>query len=491
MNNLTKREVDLIHLLLDETKYQPISYYAKKLDVSTKTLQSDLKKIRSFLKAYGIELDAGTGRGILLLQKKVEKEQLLNAVKTDYRKEREESSGERRNTILKHMLLHTKETTSIQKLSEQYYVGRTSIVNDMKSIEKWLEKYHLSLNKTKEGTCIQGSEVNIRKAIAGLAIRENTRNGLLELFDKEDIDFIEELLSDVEKKDLDISDIYYANLLTHILICIRRVRENSHIEEAENSHMIDSYTLEQYRKAEEIAEKINKHYEIKISKGEVYYIYQYLISSGVEKKDLKRDQENKKDDKCIRFGKELTGHLSERFGINFEQDTDMMQGLLLHIRPMINRLEYNIQIQNPLKEEMNEQYPDMVKTCGEVLEKMAQNYGIKGISQDEVVNIAIYYQTMLEKAVMKKRVVVVCHSGYGTSQLLAAKLQNEFAFLTIADVVSSRKIGDMDLEGIDFIISTVPVERADVPHIVVSTLLSEQDIKAIRSCFMNKCEKNF
>lgn len=483
MNNLTKREAEFIHLLLDETKYQPISYYAKKLDVSTKTLQSDLKKIRSFLKAYDMEIEAGSGKGILLLQNDAEREQLINAVKQDPEQEKEESSGERRNSILKHMLLHTNEMTSIQKLSDRYYVGRTSIVNDMKSIERWLEKYNLSFNKTKEGTYIQGSETNIRKAIAGLTIRENTRAGLLELFNREDIDFIEELLSDVEKKDLDISDVYYANLLTHILICIKRVRENIPIEENEKGHMIDAYTLEQYQKAKEIAEKINEHYQIRIKEGEVYYIYQYLISSGVEKNKKMDEKENVKEDKCVQFGKELTKRLSKQFCINFEQDTDLMQGLMLHIRPMINRLEYNIQIQNPLKEEITRQYPDMVKSCEEVLGELAVEYGLKSISQDEIVNIAIYYQTMLEKMVMKKQVIVVCHSGYGTSQLLAAKLQNEFAFLTIADVVSSRKIKDMDLEGIDFIISTVPIEREDVPHIVVSTLLSEQDIKAIKNCF--------
>lgn len=483
MNNLTKREVEFIRLLLDETQYQPISYYAKKLDVSTKTLQSDLKKIRGFLKLYDMEIEAGSGKGILLLQNGAERKQLINAVKQNPEQEKEESSGERRNSILKHMLLHTNEMTSIQKLSDRYYVGRTSIVNDMKSIERWLEKYNLSFNKTKEGTYIQGSETNIRKAIAGLTIRENTRAGLLELFNREDIDFIEELLSDVEKKDLDISDVYYANLLTHILICIKRVRENIPIEENEKGHMIDAYTLEQYQKAKEIAEKINEHYQIRIKEGEVYYIYQYLISSGVEKSKKMDEKENVKEDKCVQFGKELTKRLSKQFCNNFEQDTDLMQGLMLHIRPMINRLEYNIQIQNPLKEEITRQYPDMVKSCEEVLGELAVEYGLKSISQDEIVNIAIYYQTMLEKMVMKKQVIVVCHSGYGTSQLLAAKLQNEFAFLTIADVVSSRKIKDMDLEGIDFIISTVPIEREDVPHIVVSTLLSEQDIKSIKNCF--------
>ena len=355
----------------------------------------------------------------------------------------------------------------------------------MKYIEEWIKKYNLTLKKTKEGTCINGSEIDIRKAIAGLAIRENTRNGLLELFQKEDIDFIEKLLADVGKKNLDIGDIYYANLLTHILICIKRVRENIHIEDNEESRMIHIHTLDQYGKAREIAGKINEHYNIQIGEGETYYIYQYLISSGFEGRGQKEEREPGNEDKCTEFANKLTRRLSEKFGIRFEQDKDMMQGLILHIRPMLNRLEYNIQIQNLLQEEIGRQYPGMVALCEDALKELAEEYGLPAISRDEVVNIAIYYQTMLEKMTMRKRVLVVCHSGYGTSQLLAAKLKNEFAFMQIVDVVSSRKAKDMDLTGIDYIIATVPIERNDVPYIIVSSLLSEQDIKAIRSSFIN------
>lgn len=486
MNNLSKREVDFIYLLLGESEYQPISYYAKKLNVSTKTLQSDLKNIRNYMKRYEIKIDARPGRGLLTCAKKENSEKLLNEISLKIPKAGDESSTERRELILKDMLLKTNEMTSIQKLSDLYYVGKTSIVNDMKYIGEWIQKYNLTFKKTKEGTCINGSETDIRKAIAGIAIRENTRNGLLELFGKEDIDFIEKLLSDIGKKNLDIGDIYYANLLTHILICIKRVRENIHIDDNEESRMIHVHTLEQYGKAKEIAGKINEHYNIQIGEAETYYIYQYLISSGFEGSGVKEGRERGNDDKCTEFASKLTKRLSEKFGIRFEQDTDMMQGLILHIRPMLNRLEYNIQIQNLLKEEIGRQYPQMVAQCGEVLKELAKEYGLPEISSDEVVNIAIYYQTMLEKKAMRKRVLVVCHSGYGTSQLLAAKLKNEFAFIQIADVVSGRKVKDMDITGIDYIIATVPIERDDVPYIIVSSLLSEQDIKAIRNSFMNR-----
>lgn len=496
MNDLSKREKDFIRLLFDETEYQPISYYSKKLKVSTKTLQTDLKKIRSFLKKYGIVIHAVSGKGILIDSNAQGNTGLLNDISGPDGAVAEESSQTRREMILKQMLLRTNEMTSIQKLSDMYYIGKTSIANDMKYIEDWLKKYDLGLKKTKEGTCISGSEQDIRKAIAGLALRENTRNGLLDLFEREDIDFIENLLASVEKKELDIGDIYYTNLLTHILICIKRVRENIHIDNEGSGRMISAYTLERYQRAKEIAKRINEHYGIQIGEGETYYIYQYLISSGYERDTIKEQVVDAEADISTIFARKLTGRLSEIFGVDFEKDKDMIQGLILHIRPMLNRLEYNISINNPMMEEISRHYPEMVANCRMILEELEQEYHLTPISMDEAVNIAIYYQTMLEKIVMHKRVVVVCHSGYGTSQLLAAKLKNEFAFMDIVDVVSARKVKGIDLSDVDYIISTVPMERDDVPYIVVSSLLSEQDIKMIRNHMMQlnaaeKCEEKF
>jgi len=480
MNDLSKREKNFIHLLFDEMEYQPISYYSKKLKVSTKTLQTDLKRIRNFLKKYGIAIDAVSGKGILIDGDAKVNASLVNDISGQNTAAAEESSQVRREHILKQMLLYTNEMTSIQKLSDLYYIGKTSIVNDMKYIEGWLKKYHLELNKTKEGTCISGREQDIRKAIAGLALRENARSGLQEIFEKEDIDYIENLLTTVEMKELDIGDIYYTNLLTHILICIKRVRDNIHIENGENSVMPDT-SPEQYQRAKEIAKCINEHYDIQIGESETRYIYQYLISSGYERGISEGQAFEGECDISTLFAGKLTGQLSEIFGVRFEEDKDMMRGLILHIRPMLNRLEYNIPIDNPMKEEISRHYPGMVEHCRRILEELAQEYHLAPISMDEIVNIAIYYQTMLEKIVLCKRVIVVCHSGYGTSQLLAAKLKNEFAWMEIVDVVSARRIKGIDLTDVDYMISTVPVERNDIPYIIVSSLLSEQDIKLIRS----------
>ena len=46
MENLNKRQLEFVRLLLEEKEYRSIQYFAQKLEVSDKTLQEDLKTIR-------------------------------------------------------------------------------------------------------------------------------------------------------------------------------------------------------------------------------------------------------------------------------------------------------------------------------------------------------------------------------------------------------------------------------------------------------------
>ncbi len=93
------------------------------------------------------------------------------------------NSSERRNNILKNLLLHSGTATSVQKLSDSYYVGKASIVNDLKYVEEWIAPYHLSLVKNKKGTQIAGREKDIREAItAVIHLDEVTLQNLLEIF---------------------------------------------------------------------------------------------------------------------------------------------------------------------------------------------------------------------------------------------------------------------------------------------------------------------
>lgn len=501
MYDLSRRQIEFIRLLLEEEDYKSILYFSKQLHVSDKTLKEDLKGIRIYLNSFGVEIQGKTGKGILIDRNAKANVYILNELRTEQNGLAQESSQTtqaRRMHILKSMLVRSDINTSIQKLSEQYYVSKASIVNDMKYVERWLNKFYLTLEKTSEGTKIKGNESDIRKAMADLIQRyqedaignkrkteyngkirldDRTLTGLLELFDLEDIVFIESLLENMEiESNIRISDIYYVNLLTHILLCIKRVKEGISIEESKVG-MIRTDTLKQYHQAQNITEMIKNKYQITIGEEETYYIYQYLISSGLEEIPEKEEEE----DESLRLSRELTKYISDVVELDFKKDKELLNGLLLHIRPMLNRLKYNIQLSNPLLEEIREWYPQMLGICQITIAFLSKKYHLKEISIDEIANIATYYQTMMVRLITPKNVLVVCHSGYGTSQLLAAKLKHEFSFLKIVDVVSLRRAETMELSDVDFIISTVPIHINSIPYIVISALLTEQDIQDIKN----------
>lgn len=424
MNGLSKRQVKFIRLLLEEEEYRPILYYSKKLHVSDKTLKEDLKKIRAYVKQYQIEVHAKTGLGILLDETARNHALLLNDLAIVPEGVRQDSSEARRAAILKNLLVHSNSNTSIYKLSEQYFVSRTSIVNDLKYIEQWLSQFELKLERTIDGTRVSGEEAGIRKAMASF----------LQKFQLAD-------------------------------------REGRRPIAFESSMRMDNATL----------------CGLLIGEGEIYYIYQYLISSGMEadgdagKYSNFPESQMEKDTLSYQVATELTAYLSSILGADFHREEELLRGLMLHIRPMLNRLKYDIQISNPLLEEMGKWYPQMLGVCHIAVSILSRKYKLKKISMDEISNIATYYQTMLFKLNPLGKVLVVCHSGYGTSQLLAAKLRHEFSAMNIVDVVSLRKVIEMDLKEIDYIISTVPVPIKEVPHILISALLTDQDVRNIRN----------
>lgn len=480
MGVLHKRQIEFIKLLLDEKEYRPIQYYAQKLEVSDKTLQEDLKTIRAEIKQYGGKILAKTGQGILADEGSRCNMEMLNQLQAGSVTQRW-GLAERRNNILKKLLLQSEMTTSVQKLSDYYYVGKASIVNDLKYIDEWITQFHLSLEKNKKGTRIVGREKDMREAITRIIhLDEVTLQNLLEIFQPEDIAFVEALLEELElEKGLDTSDIYYKNLLTHILICIQRVRDDKKVSAPHQEMNIRRGGVKQYKSAQNISERIKERYGIDIGEDETFYIYQYISSLGTGENVPEWTGES--GDKSIEVAAVLTQYISDILDVEFTNEEKLLQGLLMHIRPLLNRLEYNIKIANPLLEEIQASYPQMVGICQIVCGIIWERYGMGDISLDEIANIATYYQTMLVRQTASVNVLVVCHSGYGTAQLLSARLQQEFSNFNILDVIPSRKLGVIDMKTVDFVITTVPIDLTEVPYLMVSSLLTNRDICAIRN----------
>lgn len=508
---LVSRQIEFLKLILNENEYKPIKYFKHKLNVSDKTLQKDLKMIERYLETFNIKIDIKRGYGIVIEDLAKKNADLINSLSIHPKENKPLSVDQRRKEILKYLLLNSSNITSINQLADKYYVSKTSIVNDFKYIEEWIKEYNLKLNKTLEGTKIIGKELDIRKSIANMMydlldenyeqhdIYELTRldsatfSALINLFDIDSIIFVETIITELENNlGYTMSQPYYINLITHILICLKRVEEGNQIEfQEEGKISIDNLDERIYQNVTTLIDKIENRYGVKIAKDEKKYIYIYLVSSGFSSKGNSRcNDESDILSESDKISSIMIENMSQFLNINLKGDELLQKGLASHIRPMLNRLRYDIQIKNPLLEEMQLQFSEVLGLCMMTINIMTEYNNLKNISIDEVSYIATYFQAAIERNMSSKRVIVVCHTGYGTSQLLAARLKREFPGWTIVDIIPMYLLNKRNLDDIDFVISTVKLDLKDKLHIVVSVLLMESDINNIKNALVNKPKKS-
>ncbi|MEA4933709.1 MAG: BglG family transcription antiterminator, partial [Lawsonibacter sp.] len=491
--------VSFVRLILEEHDYRSIGYYAQKLGVTDRTLRDDLKDVTVFLGGVGLELTRKTGKGVLLEDAVGTRDVLNRKLQEQHKGVEYVTLDSRRTEILRELLSDSQHYISIQKLSDRYFVSRTSIVNDLKYVEEWLEHHALILYRGVAGTKISGSETNIRKAFAALIeesedgeeagfppcqsrINNLTMSSLLKLFRLEDILFLERLLKELEANiDCTIGEPYYLNLITHLLICVERVSKGQRVEEPGEHMAMELRTLSAYHSAVKMATDIEQHFDIRLGDSEVYYIYQYLISFGVgTKTDPEQEKKQEPEDIGRTLGAELVHWVSEAMGVNLSLNEKLEKELHLHLRSMLNRVTYDIQVRNSLLSQIQELYPDLLALLEGAMWVLGQKYRFGPVSPDETAYIAVYFQVAVERTQSQPRILVVCQSGYGTSQLLKTRIDKAFPQWEVSGVVSARALETMDLSTYSFVLSTVTLPALPIPHVVISALLSERDVEKIR-----------
>lgn len=180
-------------------------------------------------------------------------------------------------------------------------------------------------------------------------------------------------------------------------------------------------------------------------------------------------------------------------GILLKQDDEFMQGLLAHLQPTIVRLVHGMSIQNPVLEDIKENYSDIYARCRQVARVLENKVG-KKVPEEEIGFLAVHFGAALvrlegrKEQIRRVQVAVVCSSGIGLSRLMAAKLAKVFRDRLEMTTYGKHDITPAVEEKIDFIISSLQLEDVHVPVVYVNPLLSETDIGEIR-CLIYQFER--
>lgn len=477
---------------LQEAK-EPItsSELAASLLVSSKTVRNDIKVLNQELKEIGARIESYRGKGYRLItdNEKTIREFLENH--SEMTREDIPSKHEDRVRFLMERLLFNSDYIKVEDLADTLYISRSTLQNELKAIRTILKKYDLNIEqKPHHGIRVIGNEVQIRFCISEYIFNQKSSfagssEDWLEILPQEEVKTIQNItLAKLREHKTIISDISLQNLITHIAIACKRIREDNAIQMVQ-SEMKELEKKDKYKVAMEIVRDIESSLKVEFSKYEVAYITIHLQGTKLANSNIKNEEvKSLIDDKITDSVTEMVKRIDEKFNLQLQQDEDLLSGLSLHLKPAINRYKYNMNIRNPMLEDIKARYPLSFEAALIGKEVLLEKLNIK-IDENEVGYLALHIEVAQER--QKKntdripRCLIVCASGLGSAQLLKYKLQTTFGDqLNIMGTTEYHNLLNQSLHNIDFIISTIPIrEEMPVPVKTVSTILSDNDIMNI------------
>lgn len=485
------RKAQVMQYLLDATHFVSAQELAEELSVSEKTIYRDIKELEQMNERKEPLIEKTPGRGYKInypiFLKEKEKFTLLKDISmTDI---------DRKNQILLELLYKAPQSTSVVKLAEKFFVSASSIVNDLKVIEKELTSFHLKLTKTSTGTFITGDEKDIRRMLVAITneylpfeskwmvtdeetkVETENLNLFLKRFSKKDIQFIQKVMKAIETKlPFSLENPYYINLFSHLLILTKRVEEGAVVEEGISIEK-SSMDLQLLKVAIEAIQEIERYIGRKLSYNEVEYVYLYLVSAGGQT-DL--TQRGKIEDDEFSLSSQLVVDLLERISqqrhLSLESNKYLKQQLIQHFKPMLKRMMYEIQIKNPLIEEIKYEFKEIFKQVQSIMNDLCDKYALPSIMKDEIGYLVLYIQNAIELEAQHKNVLIVCSTGVGTSHLLKTRVARSFPDWNIVDVISAKEVSKYEeCDEIDLVLSTVIVESLKLKTVIVSSIFNEKD----------------
>lgn len=479
----------ILEMLLKNPEGMTGMELARRLDVSSRTIRSDIKSLQELLADQQCQILAAPNRGYRL-QREETAENLLRIVDGKGKSVGLTSAGEQQNYIISRFLECLLQDTSVTQMSlaDEMYVGLSTIKNYLNTTRERLAEYDIKIVQYKtEGMRIGGAEGDLRSFIVDY-LHEVEDEGLRSLlFDKIGYDAMDKILSQTASiRNLQLTDTARHDLAVQTALAIQRAFAGRTIECRTSMAQKLEETFE-YSAAKEVANEIFRYTGMDIPYSEVFYITQCLLTG----KKLLDIGSTVNDAHVKELVEKVLIAVDEKFGLDFTVDEYLKDGLMLHLRIAIARVKFRVNIRNELLSSVKQDYP-LAFQIAVYAAKMVREIDHIEFNENEIGYIALHFGASMSRNSMAedehpKSVYVICSAGLGVSVLMKAKLKEHFrGSIHVINVLPMYKLTKEMVEEADYIISTVPLEMNSPKIIRVNHMLRTDDIEKIRRIMFQK-----
>lgn len=479
------RQIKLLKLLYKQNEYKPASFFSKALSVSTKTIYSDIKELNCLTKRFHVSLQVIPRNGILLIGSKDEIKSLFKYISKENCSSNFDvfSPSFRRFNIIKRVFLDS-ENPSLEELSKEFVVSKTSIYKDLEAIEKILINCEIHILTDNDGIRVVGKELSIQKSVKQFIFANIPNISMIDLQQKLTMLIGEEVITKVSKllfEDYaelteEVSEYYIKSLLVTIIIQVQRLKCGFHMEAEETFLFNNIRYMETYIVSNSMVELLSKELNIKFHMEDVEFLCKQLFAHRITN-NIKGSNTEYSD-----IIKRLIERMSKIEKVDLSNDKRLYRSLLYHLPAMILRLKRGIEIKNPVLDMIKDQYSKMFSIVWYALSILEIEYDVS-LNDDEVSLIVIYFQIALDSISKANNIVIICPYGVSSSQFIYSKVIQLLPAKDNFEVSSLKKLYLSDLDNVDLIISTVDINDIEVPVVKVSLLLSSEDCSNIMRAY--------
>ncbi|MDP2815033.1 MAG: PRD domain-containing protein [Erysipelotrichaceae bacterium] len=524
LNVFSPRLIKLLILLVEHSDYVPVAALAEKLGTSKRTLFREIQGCNRMLQPFGMQLETKSGVGIRLLGEPADKSRLLKTL-MDHQSTLGFYDKEQRRMMLTAELLKNKSIVKLLNFAQLFDVSEATISNDMDLLDEWFNRYRLKLTRRPGlGVYLEGNEDDVRKAMTDFVHLQLEENKLMDLiymhrdkFDFEDyfsssepngimsllnrkilIRVIEVLKENKEGYLQRMAESSFIGLVIHLTIAIERMINHEIID-------IDSHLFEElkddedYDKAKVLAEYMEDEFEIEFPDAEIAYILMHLKGAKLRYLDSSLDDDLQvlvKDYDIKRMVEMIIRRYEQITGISLIDDEVLETGMITHLRPALTRMYYQLEIRNPLLEQIKDQYAEVYKNSKKACDVIEVELKQK-VPDDEIGYLAMHFGAAIERLNQRMqvnrtiRIGVVCASGIGISSLLSSRIRSLFPEIHEVKPLAMEDVKAGIEREVDLLVTTLVLKQQLLPSVYVHPLLANDDIEKIRSAIaQSKLVKN-
>lgn len=386
---MEKRHHKIIDILLkNKNSYVTSDKLAFMLNVSVRTIKSDISKIKQNLDVQNFTLESKRGEGYRIVLPKLAKAAIIPSDINSTPEKFDEQSYR-----VKYMLYKLLLGSNYNRFNymDVFYISESQFYLDLNLLKDIISKYNLNLTHcSNNGYTINGEEYCIRTCMCS--------ESLLELLDSSsfirknlhfDLDRLDSKIEKLLKKsNICLSEDAKIRLKAMIIVIHHRIKSNNLINLEWNNFNIDSQIL-----------SLSEEIIIDIScidnllpverKEEIVYLGAFIQS-------LSANNNFSIEENIRSFIIKSLDSIFEKFSINFFEVDNFITLLCDHVQPLILRLKIKNNLVNDLNLHIKQTYPIATNIATYFSQMVEVQFDVR-VTDDEIAYITSYFNYGLHK----------------------------------------------------------------------------------------------